>query len=101
MQFTLVTFACDYTIAIQFFKIKPEIVHLAVVLYVPFSLLPRNVQDLLYERGIEVSHKTVRSLRNLFHHMLAAELGKKRAQQLRTFSNWKWHMDNLFFGSEW
>jgi putative transposase len=38
----------------------PEIIRLAVMLYVRFSLLLRNVENLLHTRGIEVSHKTVR-----------------------------------------
>lgn len=42
------------------FKTSPEVIRLAVMLYVRFSLLLRNVEDLLHERGIEVSHDTVR-----------------------------------------
>jgi putative transposase len=30
------------------------------MLYVRFPLSLRNVEDLLHERGIEISHKTVR-----------------------------------------
>ena len=36
------------------FKTSPEIIRLAVMLYVRFPLLLRNVEDLLHERGIEV-----------------------------------------------
>lgn len=41
------------------FKTGPEIIRLAVMLCIPLSL--RNVEDLLHERGIEISHETVRS----------------------------------------
>jgi putative transposase len=42
------------------FKTSPEIIRLAVMLYIRFPLSLRNVKDLLHERGIEISHKTVR-----------------------------------------
>lgn len=40
----------------KYFETSPEIIRLAVMLYVRFPLLRRNVEDLLHERGIEVSH---------------------------------------------
>ena len=42
------------------FKTSPEIIGLAVMLYVRFPLSLRNLEDLLHERGIDVSHETVR-----------------------------------------
>jgi len=42
------------------FKTSPEIIRLAVMLYVRFPLSLRNVEDLLHERGIEISHEKVR-----------------------------------------
>ena len=39
---------------------QPEIIRLAVMLYVRYLLSLRNVEDLLHERGIEFSHETVR-----------------------------------------
>jgi putative transposase len=44
----------------KYFKTNPEVIRLAVMLYVRFPLSLRNVEDLLHERGIEVSHETVR-----------------------------------------
>ena len=44
----------------KYFKTSPEIIRLAVMLYVRFPLSLRNVEDLLDERGIEISNKTVR-----------------------------------------
>jgi len=44
----------------RYFKASPEIIHLAAMLYIRFRLSLRNVEDLLHERGIEVSHETVR-----------------------------------------
>ena len=39
---------------------SPEIIRLAVMMYVRFPLSLRNFEDLLYERSIDISHETVR-----------------------------------------
>ena len=36
----------------RYFKTSPEIIRLAVMLYVRFPLSLRNVEDLLHERGV-------------------------------------------------
>lgn len=77
----------------KYFKTSPEITRLAVMLYVRFPLSLRNVEDLLHERGIEVSHETVRFWWNRFEPMLAAELRRKRAEGMR---RWRWHLDEVF-----
>ena len=66
------------------------------MLYVRFPLSLRNVEDLLHERGIDVSHETVRYWWNRFGPMFAKEIRRKRAQQMRAYSNWKWHLDEMF-----
>ncbi len=43
----------------RYFKTSPEIIRLAVMMYVRFPLSLRNVEDLLHERGIDISHETV------------------------------------------
>ena len=45
----------------RYFKTSPEIIRLAVMMYVRFPLSLRHVEDLLHERGIEVSHETIRA----------------------------------------
>jgi len=40
----------------RYFKTSPEIIRLAVMLYVRYTLSLRNVEDLLHERGVEISH---------------------------------------------
>ena len=40
----------------RYFKTSPENIRLAVMLYVRFPLSLWNVEDLLHERGIDVSH---------------------------------------------
>ena len=36
----------------KYFKTSPEIIRLAVMLYVRFPLSPRDIEDLLPERGL-------------------------------------------------
>ena len=80
----------------RYFKTSPEIIRLAVMLYVRFPLSLRNVEDMLHERGIEVSHETIRFWWNRFGPMFAAKIRKKRVQLLRAYSNWRWHLDEVF-----
>ena len=42
----------------RYFKTSPEIIRLAVMMYVRFPLSLRNVEDLLHERGIDISYET-------------------------------------------
>ncbi|WP_412552033.1 IS6 family transposase [Shimia sp. MIT910701] len=80
----------------KYFKTSPDIIRLAVMLYVRFPLSLRNVEDLLHERGIEVSHETSRFWWNRFGPMFASEIRRKRVQQLRAYSNWQWHLYEVF-----
>jgi putative transposase len=80
----------------RYFKTSPEIIRLAVMMYVRYPLSLRNVEDLLHERGIEISHETVRFWWNRFGPLFAAEIRRKRVQQLCAHSNWQWHLDEVF-----
>jgi putative transposase len=80
----------------RYFKTSPEIIRLAVMLYVRFPLSLRNVEDLLHERGIEISHETVRFWWNRFGPMFAAEIRRNRVNRMRSYSNWQWHLDEVF-----
>lgn len=66
------------------------------MLYVRFPLSLRNVEDLLHERGIEVSHETVRFWWNRFGPMFASEIRRNRISRMRSPSNWQWHLDEVF-----
>jgi putative transposase len=79
----------------KYFKTSPEIIRLAVMLYVRFPLSLRNVEDLLHERGIDVSHETVRYWWNRFGPLFASEVRKRRIEGLKT-SRWQWHLDEVF-----
>ncbi len=80
----------------RYFKTSPEIIRLAVMLYIRFPLSLRNVEDLLHERGIEVSHETVRFWWNRFGPMFAAEVRRRRVDRMRSCRQWRWHLDEMF-----
>lgn len=80
----------------RYFKTSPEIIRLAVMLYARFPLSLRNVEDLLHERGIEVSHETERFWWNRFGPMFASEIRRNRLSRMRSYSNWQWHLDEVF-----
>ena len=65
-------------------------------MYIRFPLSLRNVEDLLHERGIDISHEAVRFWWNRFGPMFAAEIRRNRASRMRAHSNWRWHLDEVF-----
>ena len=79
----------------RYFKTSPEIIRLAVMMYVRYPLSLRQVEDLLHERGVDISHETVRAWWNRFGPIFAAEIRKRRLH-LRLFSSWRWHLDEVF-----
>lgn len=80
----------------RYFKTSPKIIRQAVMLYVRFPLSLRNVEDLLHERVIDVSHETVRFWWKRFGPMFASEIRRKRVERLRSWPQWQWHMDEVF-----
>ena len=80
----------------KYFHSSPEIIRLAVMMYVRFPLSLRNVEDLLHERGIDICHETVRFWWNRFGPLFAAEIRRKRVSRMRAYSNWQWHLDEVF-----
>ena len=80
----------------RYFKTSPEIIRLAVMMYVRFPLSLRQVEDLLHERGIDICHETVRAWWNRFGPTFASEIKKERSAQMRISTQWRWHMDEVF-----
>ncbi|MFT7593692.1 MAG: putative transposase [Paracoccaceae bacterium] len=80
----------------RYFETSPQIIRLAVMMYVRFPLSLRNVGVLLHERGIDVSHETFRFWWNRFGPLFASEIRKNRVRNLRAHSNWQWHLDEVF-----
>jgi putative transposase len=79
----------------RYFNSSPEVIRLTVMMYVRYSLSLRQVEDLLFERVIEICHETVRFWWNRFGLMFAAEIKKRRLQH-RCYSRWRWHLDEVF-----
>lgn len=80
----------------RYFKTSPEIIRLAVMMYVRFPLSLRQVEDLLHERGIDICHETLRAWWNRFGPIFAAEIRKKRGATRRDWIQWRWHLDEVF-----
>ena len=80
----------------RYFNSSPEIIRLVVLVYVRFPLLLRNVEDLLFERGIDFCHETVRFWLNRFGPMFAGEVRRWRVNGMRGFRHGKWHLDEMF-----
>ena len=70
----------------RYFNSAPEVIRLAVMMYVRDPLSLRNVEHLLAERGIDICHETVRFWRSRFGPMFAAAISKKRAPHVRGFT---------------
>jgi putative transposase len=66
------------------------------MMYVRYPLSLRNVEDLLAERGIDISYETVRFWWNRFGPMFAAEIRKRRVTQMCCYPQWRWHLDEVF-----
>ena len=80
----------------RYFNSSPEVIRLVVMMYVRYPLSLRNVEDLLAERGIDISHETVRFWWNRFGPMFAAEICKRRVAHMRSYPQWRWHLDEVF-----
>ena len=80
----------------RYFNGSPEVIRLVVMMYVRYPLPLRNVEDLLAERGIDISHETVRFWWNRFGPMFAAEIRKRRVAHTRGYPHWRWHLDEVF-----
>jgi putative transposase len=71
-------------------RFPPEVIAHAVWLYFRFHLSFRDVQDLLAERGIIVSHEAIRQWCTKFGAAFAAHLRRRRVR-----AGDKWHVDEV------
>jgi putative transposase len=44
----------------RYFSSSPEMILLTVMMYIRYLLSLRQVEDILFERGIDICHETVR-----------------------------------------
>ena len=80
----------------RYLNSSPEVIRLVVMMYVKYQLSLRNVEDLLHERGIDICYETVRFWWNRFGPMFAAEIRAKRVQRMRSFTHWRWRLDEVY-----
>ncbi len=80
----------------RYFHSSPEVIRLVVMMYIRFPLSLRNVEDLLFERGIDLCHETVRHWWNRFGPLFAAEVRRQRVSRMRGFQHWRWHLDEMY-----
>ena len=80
----------------RWFDSSPEVIRLVVMWYVRYPLSLRNTEDMAFERGIDVCHETVRTWVDRFGPMFASEIRRRRVDHMRSFTHWKWHLDEVF-----
>jgi putative transposase len=78
------------TISFARHQFPPAIIRHAVWLYLRFTLSYRDVEDLLAERGLDVSYETVRRWVSKFGPMFAQELRRRRPHPTS-----RWHLDEM------
>ena len=78
------------TISFARHQFPPEIIRHAVWLYVRFTLSYRDIEDLLAERGLDVSYETVRRWVLKFGPLFARELRRGCARPTA-----RWHLDEM------
>src|SRR6185312_13435058 len=71
-------------------RFPPVVIQHAVWLYLRFTLSYRDVEDLLAERGFDVSYETVRSWVLKFGPVIA-----RRLRQRRPRPSDRWHLDEM------
>ena len=72
-------------------RFPPQIIQHAIWLYCRFTLSFRDVEDLLAERGLDVSYETVRRWVLKFGHSYA-----RRLRHFRPRPDDRWHLDEMF-----
>ena len=71
-------------------RFPPEIIQHAIWLYLRFTLSYRDVEELLAERGVEISYETVRRWVLKFGPVIARRLRRRRPQPSA-----RWHLDEM------
>jgi transposase-like protein len=71
-------------------RFPPEVIRQAVWLYFKFTLSLRDVEEVLAERGIDVSYETVRCWAEKFGRAIAANIRRSRPRPGSI-----WHLDEM------
>ena len=79
----------------RYFNSSPEVIRLPMMMYIRYPLSLRQVEDILFERGIDICHETIRFWWSRLGPMFAREIRKRRIQT-RSYTHWRWHLDEVF-----
>jgi transposase-like protein len=71
-------------------RFPPDTIRLAVWLYFRFTTSLRDVEEMLAQRGIDVTYETVRCWANKFGPAIAANIRRKRGR-----ADSVWHLDEM------
>ena len=71
-------------------RFPPDVIRYAVWLYFRFTLSLRDVEELLSQRGIEVSYETIRCWTRKFGQLYAWNLRRSRSAPTG-----RWHLDEM------
>ena len=72
-----------------------------MMMYVRFPLSSRNVEGLLFERGIDICHDTARFWWNRLDPMFGAQIKRQRINRVRCFRQWRWLLDEMYLKIQW
>jgi transposase-like protein len=73
------------------YRFPSDLIQRAIWLYLRFTLSYRDVEELLAERGVEVSYETIRRWVLTFGPVIARGLRARRAKP-----HSRWHLDEMF-----
>jgi transposase-like protein len=73
------------------YRFPSDVIQRAVWMYLRFTLSYRDVEDLLAERGIDVTYEADRRRVSRFGPIIARRLRARRPQLHR-----RWHLDEMF-----
>ena len=80
----------------RYFNSSPEVIRLAVMMYVRYPLSLRQVEDLLFRARHRTSAMKLYCFWwNRFGPLFVAESRMRRLHH-RSFSRWRWHLDEVF-----
>ena len=75
-------------------RFPPVVIQHAVWLYLRFTLSYRDVEELLADRGLDISYETVRYWVLKFGPVIA-----RRLRRCRPRTSNRWHLDEMWWGS--
>jgi hypothetical protein len=78
------------------FNSSPEVIRFVVMIYQRYALSLRNVEDLLAERGSDVSYSPARFWWNPLGPTFAAEIRRRRVAGIRAHAHWRRHLDEAY-----